>query len=500
VGEHALLLEMRGIVKRFPGVLALDDVSIELRQGEILGLVGENGAGKSTLMRILGGIYRADAGDIVVDGRRVEIREPRDALNLGISIIHQELNLAGNLDIASNVFLGREPASTPFKIVRKRQLASDAERLAGRVGLARSTSTLVESLSPGEQQLVEIAKALSMSACILVLDEPTSSLSPGEVERLFSVVRELRDSGVSMIYISHRIAEVEAICERVVVLRDGRNAGQLEGKGIRRDDIVKLMIGRDLSQFFPEATRESARKPVLTVEDLACPGCSGRFNFVAYSGEILGIAGLMGSGRTELIRSIFGIEPPVSGRAKVMGYDGDIRTPSDAICAGIGLVPEDRKNLGLILEMSVRENITLPGIGSYRPPFLDRAREAQVTREQVDSLSIRTPSIEQEVQYLSGGTQQKVALGKWLALAPRVLIMDEPTRGIDVGSKGEIHRLIRALADSGVAVIMVSSEMEEIVGLSDRVLVMHEGCQAGILEGSNISEATIMHLATGGEA
>jgi len=491
---------MKNISKRFPGVLALDSVDLDLYEGEVLGLVGENGAGKSTLIRILGGIYPADQGEIILDGVPVSIETVQDALRRGISIIHQELNLAGNLDVASNIFLGREPSASAFRVIRRSRLYNEAARLAATVGVARPLTTPVDELATGEQQLVEIAKALSMSARILVLDEPTSSLSLAETERLFSVIADLKAQGVSMIYISHRLAEVQRICDRVIVLRDGKRVGDLMRSEATRDAMVRLMVGRDISRFFPETGDRRATEPALSVESLTRRGSTATYSFTVRSGEILGLAGLVGAGRTELVRCIFGIDPPTSGRIRVNGREARIGRPADAIRSGIGLVPEDRKQLGLLLEMAVKENISLPGISAYRPLLLDRRREQQVAREQVRALSVKTPSLEQEVQYLSGGNQQKVALAKWLALSPKVLILDEPTRGIDVGSKSEIYRLIRDLANAGVAVIMISSEMEEIIGLADRVLVMHEGRITGEPDRAEATEEKIMDLATGGSA
>lgn len=495
--KSATLLEMKSISKRFPGVLALDKVGLELRRGEVLGLIGENGAGKSTLMRILGGIFPADEGEILLDGHPAIIESVQAAIGLGISVIHQELNLAANLDIAANIFLGREPSSRFLRVLRRRELYTAAARLAEMVGITRPLTTPVESLATGEQQLVEIAKALSMSARILVLDEPTSSLSLTEAERLFEVMKELQASGVSMVYISHRLGEVQHICDRVIVLRDGQRAGELPSNEISRDAMVRLMVGRDISRFFPEVTQHDVKAPSLSVEGLRRRGCPWEYTFAVAAGEIVGLAGLIGAGRTELVLSLFGLDPPVAGRLCVEGREVHIGCPADAIRCGLGLVPEDRKTLGLILEMALRENVTLPGIGSYRRVLLDRRREQQITSDQVRALSIRTPSLEQEVQYLSGGNQQKAALAKWLALSPKVLILDEPTRGIDVGSKSEIYRLVRNLADSGVAVLMISSEMEEILGLADRVLVMHEGRITGELERGEMTEKRIMTLATG---
>lgn len=489
---------MKRICKRFPGVVALNSVDLELRKGCILGLVGENGAGKSTLMRILGGIHTADSGEIAIGGSPVRIKSVLDALGCGISIIHQELNLAGNLDIASNIFLGREPASAFLGVVQRRRLYSEAAKLSQMVGINRDLATLVDELSTGEQQMVEIAKALSMSSKILVLDEPTSSLSTGETEKLFEVMKDLKASGVSMIYISHRLGEVERMCDEVVVLRDGQRVGELSGDEIDRDAMVRLMVGRDISRFFPEMTQPEAKSPALTIEGVSRPGCPHKFSFTVHSGEILGIAGLVGAGRTELMRCIFGLEKITCGRILVNGKEVRINSPGDAIHCGIGLVPEDRKGQGLVLEMAIRENITLPGICTYRPPLLDKCREQNVTLGQMKNLAIKAPNIEQAAENLSGGNQQKVVLGKWLALEPRILILDEPTRGIDVGSKSELYGLVRELADSGVAVIMVSSEMEEIMGLSDRVVVMWEGRITDELKRNEMTEEAIMQLATGG--
>lgn len=490
---------MECITKHFPGVQALDRVDLELYPGEILGLIGENGAGKSTLMRILAGIYPADEGRILVDEQPVRIASVHDSLALGVSVIHQELNLAENLDIATNIFLGRETTVSPFRIVRNRSLVDEARALTASVGLDAPVNTLVEKLSPGQQQLVEIAKALSMSARILVLDEPTSSLSPMEAESLFAVMRKLKTEGVSMIYISHRLSEVEEMCDRVVVLRDGCRAGELAREEISRDAMVRLMVGRDISRFFPDAGGCQG-EAALALRGFRPADVAGTFDFEVRQGEILGVFGLVGAGRTELARSLFGVEPILGGEVLICGQRASIRSPLDAMRHGIGMVPEDRKYLGVILEMAVSENISLPDFcsGCSRVGLMDEHREARIAVEQVKALDIRTPGLTQNVEFLSGGNQQKVALAKWLAIGPKVLILDEPTRGIDVASKSEIYRLVRKLADDGLAVIMISSEMEEILGLSDRVLVVHEGQQKGILEREEAGEESIMRLATGG--
>jgi ribose transport system ATP-binding protein len=491
------LLVMKNITKRFSGVLALDNVDLDLYSGEILGLIGENGAGKSTLMAILGGIHIPDAGQVLIDSCPVRLGSIQDAIANKVSLIHQELNLAGNLDIASNILLGREPTGI-LSFVKRKSLHDRASKLVKMVGLSVPLSTIVEDLSTAQQQLVEIAKALSQSSRILVLDEPTSSLSSKDAEILFNVMRDLKSQGVSMIYISHRLHEIEEMCDRVIALRDGRRVGELSRNEINRDSMVRLMVGRDVSRFFPENEDRTSSKPVLSVRSIKCASCKGEFTFDAYAGDVLGIAGLVGSGRSELVQCLFGVEPFISGHLMIDGKEIRIKSPIDAIKNGMALVPEDRKHLGLILEMAIKENISLPGLAIACRKTLNPRLELQTADEQSKALSIKTPSLGQSVECLSGGNQQKVALAKWLALSPRVLILDEPTRGIDVGSKSEIYKLIRQLADSGVAIVMVSSEMEEIIGISDRVLVMHEGVLNGELDRSELSEEKIMHLATGG--
>ena len=495
--ESQIVLEMRGIVKRFPGVLALSDVDLDLNRGEILALIGENGAGKSTLMRVLAGICSPDAGEVSIKGETVRLGSVRDALEHGVAVIHQELNLAGNLDVGTNILLGAEPTG-PLATVKRKELLRRASEAALSVGLHVPMNSIVEALPTSQQQLVEIARALSMDSTILVLDEPTSSLSDAEAQALFTVMRRLKERGNSMIYISHRLGEVESIADRVVVLRDGRRVGELKRDEIERNAMVRLMVGRDVSRFFPESGTHDAGESALAVRDLRCGGLRGTFSFEVAKGEVLGLAGLVGAGRTELVRSIFGVDPPISGSLTMSGREVSIRSARDAVQHGIMLVPEDRKELGLLLEMTVKENIVLPRTTLAKRLTVDRKGDTAVAEKQAAELAIKTPSLDQIVRNLSGGNQQKVALGKWLALAPKVLILDEPTRGIDVGSKHEIYKLMRALADSGVAIIMVSSEMEEIIGLSDRALVMHEGALQGELAAGELTEENIMRLATGG--
>ena len=493
------LLQVGNITKRFPGVLALRDVDLALHRGEVLAVIGENGAGKSTLMKILAGVQPPDSGDIRLDGQPVRIDSPRAAIDLGISLIHQELNLCDNLSAGANIFLGREPRR--HGLIDRDAIHQQSLQALQRVGLDISPDTLIGSLPIGRRQLVEIARALSTDARILIMDEPTSSLTGEEAETLFAVIRELRTNGVSVIYISHRLGEVQGLADRVLVLRDGENAGELSGDtgAITHDHMVSLMVGRDVTQFYARQAH-TVGDPVLEVEDLIVPTWpQHRLNFSVRSGEIVGVAGLVGAGRTELLQSLFGIAPPLSGSIRVDNQPATPASPIDAIRAGIALVPEDRQQQGLILEISLRHNIGLPGLRRHRQTlgFADRRRERDDADRMITRLDIRTPGPDQIVQYLSGGNQQKVVLGKWLALEPCVLLLDEPTRGIDVGAKEEIYRLMEELAASGVAILFVSSEMEEILGMSDRTLVMHEGRITGQLERADLSEETIMRLATG---
>ncbi|MFM7071272.1 MAG: sugar ABC transporter ATP-binding protein [Planctomycetota bacterium] len=493
----APLLEVCRVTKRFPGVVAIDGVSLELRAGEVVGILGENGAGKSTLMKILAGVQQPDEGELRINGVRVQIDSVRSAIDRGIALIHQELNLADNLDVGANVFLGREPRR--FGLIDRRRIDSETRQYLARVGLDVDPRTPTASLAIGQQQLVEIAKALSASARILIMDEPTSSLSSHEAARLFEVVKDLRSKGVCIVYISHRLGEVKELADRVVVLRDGRNAGGLTREEITHDAMVRLMVGRDLSQFYAH-TPHPPGDVVLEVEGLRTATWPDEpLDFHLRSGEIVGVAGLVGAGRTEMLRALFGIDRRAGGTIRVGGQPLRLETPHDAIRAGVALVPEDRKQQGLVLEMAVRENIGLAGLLRNRRPggLLNFATERRDTAEMIRKLKIKTPHAEQIVQYLSGGNQQKVVLGKWLALSPRVLLLDEPTRGIDIGAKQDIYSLMEELASRGVAILFVSSEMEEILGMSDRTLVLHEGRLAGELRRSQLSEEAVMHLATG---
>jgi len=495
------LLAMRAISKRFPGVLALADVSLTLGAGEVLALMGENGAGKSTLMKILGGALRPDSGEILIDGRKVELDGVRSAKGFGIALIHQELMLAPNLDIASNIFLGSEPGSGgSLRPLARADVKRRAKALLDRVGLALDPSTPVSRLTAGQMQMVEIAKALSVNARILIMDEPTSSLTSGESEHLFRIIRQLKSERIGIIYISHRMEEVFLLSDRVTVLRDGRHAGELSGSDATHDRVVAMMVGRELSgQYFPSRSRTETREPVLEVDELLVAGARHGVSFQALRGEILGFAGLVGAGRTELMETLFGVRPALAGTMTLSGAAYRPLRPRDAIQRGVCLVPEDRKRHGLVLRMSVAENTSLPGIGGYtRSGFLDRKREKQVAEQECKRLRIKSRSTEQPVADLSGGNQQKVVLGKWLAMRPEVLICDEPTRGVDVGAKAEIYRHLAALAEGGVTVLLVSSDMEEIMGMSDRVIVMRERRIEAVIEHSALTQEAIARSMTGG--
>ena len=490
------ILEVHELSKRFPGVRALHRVSLDLMAGEVLALIGENGAGKSTLMKILAGVQTQDDGVIRVEGNEVWIDSVNKALDLGISLIHQELNLSGNLSVGANIFLGREPLK--MGLIDEEEIATQSRKYLEMVGLQVDPNVLADDLPIGQQQLVEIAKALSVNSRILIMDEPTSSLSQGEVDRLFEVIRQLKESGVSVIYISHRLAEVKILADRVSVLRDGENAGSLDREEITHDKMVQMMVGRDVSQYYNHTPHQSD-EVVMEVENLRTTAFpEHELSFQVRRGEILGVSGVVGAGRTEMLQAIFGSVPKSSGTVRVSGVEISGQTPVDVIAAGIALVPEDRKLHGLVVDMTVRQNMSLPGLRKNRvgQAFINFGVEDSVTTEMIARLGIKTPHEDQVSRYLSGGNQQKVVLGKWLSLQPSVLLLDEPTRGIDVGAKQEIYQLMEELASKGMAIVFVSSELEEILGMSDRVLVMHEGCISGELAREELSEEAIMHLAT----
>ncbi len=497
------LLEMSGISKRFPGVVALNDVSLEVRAGEIVALIGENGAGKSTLMKILGGAVSGDSGTVKINGEAADIRSPSDASALGIEFIHQELSVLDNLDVAANIFLHREPTRGGFlRLIDRKRIYRESDKILHSLGLNLSSRTPLSQLSIAQQQLVEIAKALSAGARIIIMDEPTSSLTLTETRRLLELVKDLKAHNVSIIYISHRMHEVQEIADRAVVLRDGKNAGEIEGADITHERMVRMMVGRDLKEFF-KGTAGSAERgdggfEVRRLRTLRYP--SHRLSFNVAKGEVLGFAGLVGAGRSEVARAIFGVEEALETEVVLDGKALRIKDAKDAITHGIYLIPEDRRQSGLIVDFNVRENISLPNLDSYSSAkIINFKKESKAAREACKAINIKTPTPEMRAANLSGGNQQKVVLARWLTFAPRVLIFDEPTRGIDVGAKSEIYELIRKLAADGVSVIVISSEMEEVLGISDRIAVMHEGRLTGILERSQFSEEAVMRLATGTE-
>jgi ribose transport system ATP-binding protein len=476
---------MEGISKRFPGVVALDHVSLNVGEGEIVALIGENGAGKSTLMKILGGAIARDGGTIKINGAPVEIRSPREASALGIEFIHQELSVLDNLDVGANIFLRREPTTAGFlKLIDRKRIYRESDQILRRLGVDVSSRTPLGQLPLAQQQLVEIARALSAGARIIIMDEPTSSLTLTETRRLLELVKDLKAHNVSIIYISHRMHEVEEIADRAVVLRDGKNAGEIQRGEITHERMVRMMVGRDLKDFFKGAARNGETDgkggfEVRRLRTLRYP--NHQISFKVGKGEVLGFAGLVGAGRSEVARALFGVEDAMETEVVLDGTGLRIRGPRDAITHGIYLIPEDRRLSGLIVDFNVRENISLPNLENY------------------SSAKIKTPTTEMRAANLSGGNQQKVVLAKWLTFAPRVLIFDEPTRGIDVGAKAEIYQLIRNLAAKGVSVIVISSEMEEVLGISDRIAVMHEGRLTGILDRAQFSEEAVMRLATGTE-
>jgi ABC-type sugar transport system ATPase subunit len=493
--QNPYILEMRNISKSFGGVNALRDVSFQCRPGTVHALVGENGAGKSTLIKILAGALLPDSGEIIFKGQKHQSFSTRKALNSGISVIYQELALVSQMTVAENIFLGREPRKY-FGIVDKKRLKIEAKKLLKQLGFEVDMDMEVGEMTVAYQQMVEIAKALSKNADLIIMDEPSAILAGHELDQLFLIIESLKKRGVTIIYISHRLEEVFRIANEVTILKDGQLVGTKPIKDLSRGELVKMMVGRTLEEVFPVSLNQLGN-PVLQVEEISTKTILNQVSFNLREGEILGVAGMVGSGRTELARAIFGADPLTSGTIKIKGQDVVFKNPADAIRSKISLVPEDRKNHGLFTKLSILNNITLPILSKIsRWGFTDKKQENEIVERERQIHSIDMTSGNQEVQYLSGGNQQKVVLSKSLQTIPEVIIMDEPTRGVDVGAKFEIYQLIRQLNKDGIAILMISSELPEILGLSDRILVMREGKIVAELTPNETTEEMIIEFAT----
>ena len=489
------LLQMRGVCKRFPGVVALDRVDFDLRAGEVHVLLGENGAGKSTLMKILSGAYRKDAGEILISGRHAAIESPRAAQALGVATIYQELSLVPQLSVAENILLGHEPARAGW--IDRRALRNAARRSIEDVGITLDLDRRVDRLGLAEQQMVELAKALFRRARVLVMDEPTSALTTREIDRLFDVVRRVTANGAGVVYISHRLQELSRIGDRVTVLRDGRHTGTFALADVSIDQLVCLMANRDVRDHFPRR-RAVPGDELLRLEHVSAVSGVDDVSLTVRRGEIVGVAGLLGAGRTELARVIAGADRPASGRVFVKGREVTPKSPRQAIRAGVGFLPEDRKRHGLVLQLSVQANIGLPSLQRWsRGGVVSQRAEHDEARRWVGELRIKTPTVGERVVRLSGGTQQKVVLARWLAAQADILVMDEPTRGVDVGAKVEIYELMNGLTDAGAGILMISSELPEVLGMSDRIYVMRRGRIEAEMDGPSATEQQVLQCALG---
>ncbi|MEC7565222.1 MAG: sugar ABC transporter ATP-binding protein [Planctomycetota bacterium] len=497
--EHSTrLLEMTGVSKSFPGVRALDQVDLTLRAGEVLALLGENGAGKSTLIKVLGGVYAPDAGTIRIDGDMVDLTSPTGAQQAGIGIIFQEFNLVPALSARENIFLGQEPSTLSW--IKKSDEHAKALELFDRIGVQVDPEALCQDLTVAQQQVVEIAKALALNARIVVMDEPSAALTPQEVEGLYEIVDELRRLNIGVIYISHRLDEIDRLADRIMILRDGRHIGTRDAEALSRNEMIEMMVGRSLENEFPKEER-SVGEARFVVEHLSRGNRVQNISFTVGEGEILGVAGLVGAGRTEMARLLFGADRKTGGSIMLDGRELSIRSPRQAIAQGICLLTEDRKGQGLVLGHTVQENFALPNLQNFmKGPFISRSQETSAFKSYIDQIQIKVTSGDQITETLSGGNQQKVVLAKWLQRNAEVIIFDEPTRGIDVGAKYEIYLLMNELARQGKAIIMISSELTEILGMSDRILVIREGSAAGCLVNRDISQEDVMKLATGADA
>ena len=499
MAEENTFLHMENISKSFPGVQALKDVNFEATRGEIHALVGENGAGKSTLMKILTGALIKDEGQITWRGEPVEINSPSDSQELGISMIHQELSLIPYLTVGKNIYLGREPSRPIPGFIDWKKLYSESQKQLDQLSLDVDARADVQGLSIAQQQMVEVAKALSLNADLIAMDEPTSSLTDKETEVLFDVMRQLKEQGVAIIFITHRLEEVFEVSDRITVLRDGRHIATAPTAELDQNKVVELMVGRELDEMYPYSPTEQ-RETVIEARNLSDGRELHDASFELHGGEILGVAGLIGAGRTALAETLFGLRPVSGGEILLVGEVVKFHSAKQAIKNGLGFVPEDRKLQGLFLNMAVRENVTMSATSLVSNlGFVNSVKADKLADQYVEKLDIRTPSLRQRVRNLSGGNQQKVVIARWLTLQPRVLILDEPTRGVDVGAKAEIHGLMRQLAEDGVAVLMISSELPEVLGVSDRIIVMHEGHITGRFDRDQATQDKIMLAATGGK-
>ena len=491
-----VILTMKGIDKSFPGVHALDHVDLEVRRGEVHALMGENGAGKSTLMKVLTGIYSKDEGTITFEGKEVEFTNPREAQDAGIVIVHQELNMLGHLTVAQNIFIGREFMKGKF--IDDRKMNEEARKLFDQLGIDIDPTETMSRLTVGKQQMCEIAKAISHDAKVIIFDEPSAALTEAEIEELFKIIRDLRKRQLGIVYISHRMDEIKVITDRVTVMRDGGYVGTLITKDCTKEDIINMMVGRVIYEDPKTESQVAKDAPVvLKVEHLNAGRMVQDVSFELHKGEILGFSGLMGVGRTETMRALFGADPKQSGDIYINGEKVDIKTPKDAVSHGIGYLSEDRKRFGIIVDKTVAENSTMASLDEYmKGLFIDKKKEKEVAQKYVDILKTKTPGVDQLVVNLSGGNQQKVVIAKWLVRNCDILIFDEPTRGIDVGAKSEIYHLMNELVAEGKSIIMVSSEMTEILRMSDRIVIMCEGRKTGELGIEEATQERIMHAAT----
>lgn len=493
-GNKEKLLLMKDISKSFPGIKALEDVQFELEKGEVRSLLGENGAGKSTLIKVLGGIYQAEEGSIFIEGEEAKITNVDDSRKYGVSIIHQELVLVPHMTVAENIFLGREP--TKGINVDKKKMIRDTQQLLNEFDVSISASDELSKLTIANQQMVEIVKAISFDAKILVMDEPTSSISDKEVDKLFELIRTLKNKGVGIIYVSHKMSEIEEICDKVTILRDGKYIDTKVVSETNRNELISLMVGRNLDNYF-ERSLTKTDETVLEIKDLSDDVFLKDINFHLKKGEIIGFAGLIGSGRSELMESVFGLRPIIKGQILIKDKEVKINKPADAIKYNIGLVPENRKESALFLVRSVRYNITIDILKNLVKGLkVNKDKENRITKEYIDSLNIKTPTAEYPIGKLSGGNQQKAIIARWLATKPDILILDEPTRGVDVGAKSEIYAIMNQLTKEGMSIIMISSELPEILNLSDRTYVMSEGEITGELQRDEMSQKNIMKYAT----